>query len=342
MGWLLALCLGAAAKGPALVYVPMTFELPELDGIDRKVLAASLLNAQTRGRVGPLQLVDSQGPLDTWPVEALYAAWIGSARWARGAEVDLIVPVDGQRTAVTIRNATSGEMQLTVGVHLPEPAPPASPASAESWAAALAQRHGVAFDDSGLPWTREEIAPVAAALAMLSDSERVTLEGIHLGRAGKSPRAPRTEYAWYDTTTEPPRINFFNLCFEASRGGFVGPADQPSSPALMTALHEFGHALSDHPRSQAYERYAEATDRVDASTKWRTYRRMGARGPVIDAFRAVRGPTRGPTPYGRAIQESFAEAFALFHADPEALERVMPEVYAWLLMDGHLTWEPGD
>ncbi|MDF3823544.1 hypothetical protein P3G55_26970, partial [Leptospira sp. 96542] len=35
-------------------------------------------------------------------------------------------------------------------------------------------------------------------------------------------------------------------------------------------------------------------------------------------------------------QESFAESYALFHADPKALLRARPAVYRWFASGGHV------
>lgn len=60
-------------------------------------------------------------------------------------------------------------------------------------------------------------------------------------------------------------------------------------------------------------------------------------GPVLKAYRKVLGTTPAPTKYGEeSTAESFAESFALFHADPDALKRVAPKVHRWFAREGHL------
>ena len=62
-----------------------------------------------------------------------------------------------------------------------------------------------------------------------------------------------------------------------------------------------------------------------------------AMGPVLAAYDAALDGAPAPTEYGEShIKESFAESFALFRADPEALERVLPRVHAWFQAGGHL------
>jgi len=59
--------------------------------------------------------------------------------------------------------------------------------------------------------------------------------------------------------------------------------------------------------------------------------------PMLAAFSKLPGAGDGPTIYGRtSLEESFAEAYALHRFDPEALERVAPEMQAWFAAGEHL------
>ena len=58
---------------------------------------------------------------------------------------------------------------------------------------------------------------------------------------------------------------------------------------------------------------------------------------MLAAYRAARGPDKGPTPYGRSsLGESFAESFALYKADPGALRRIYPGLYEWFATGQHM------
>jgi len=53
--------------------------------------------------------------------------------------------------------------------------------------------------------------------------------------------------------------------------------------------------------------------------------------------RVLKDVGRAPTLYGRlSMEEAFAECFALYHVDPEALVRTAPQVYAWFQRGGHI------
>ncbi len=71
----------------------------------------------------------------------------------------------------------------------------------------------------------------------------------------------------------------------------------------------------------------------------RAYRRIQRRSPVLRAYRRALAGRRGPTRYGRtSIHESFAESFALYRGDPQALQRILPKVHLWFERGGHLDW----
>ena len=61
------------------------------------------------------------------------------------------------------------------------------------------------------------------------------------------------------------------------------------------------------------------------------------RGPVIAAFERALGDDQPPTRYGEvSSKEAFAESFALFHADPNALRRASPRLHTWFARGAHL------
>ncbi len=78
--------------------------------------------------------------------------------------------------------------------------------------------------------------------------------------------------------------------------------------------------------AQAFEAmYSEAERLRDGSTS------------IESSYAALPGALEGPTPYGRTnVQESFAEAFALYHLDPDTLRWLTPSVHAWFAASAHL------
>lgn len=179
-----------------------------------------------------------------------------------------------------------------------------------------------------------------------------------------------------DSTEDPPRRVFLYDTKEKHENSlFIGDPQKAYPIVTMCLLHEIGHVLADFARVQAYRtRNQQIADHNQLVERWNSLlaadRLRGAErdalkgklaqigeeserflprfkqiqreyernfGPVHATFRSVRGPDGGPTDYGHTdIEESFAESFALFKADPAALRRIYPEAYDWFASNGHV------
>lgn len=349
---LLALLSGCATH---LRYEPVAFELPPIP-LDHAVLVHAVAQAQEKGRLGALQTRSGE-PIAPEALDAaeLYVLIATAGRWSRGAELDMIVrepgvewiDLDGQ--TVTLWIDRDGAVTVDSGdTPIPWRIPP-SHSDVGRWQREISEAY--ALDGFEGPWGLKELAFVDMALEMLSDEERTALVGVRMVRLADSPRRA-SEMAWYGPSTVPPRLEVYDAAFQEFGHGFVGPLDQPMPTPVMTLLHEFGHAIVDRPLRDTHAawqtarvasermvdpaRFQAAFDRARALRD--CYEGLGRDGPVIASYRSVRGRTRGPTTYGwwRREHESFAEAFALHHLDPDALRRVMPEVAAWFDDEKHL------
>jgi len=86
------------------------------------------------------------------------------------------------------------------------------------------------------------------------------------------------------------------------------------------------------------------TARVDALAAKRALkgmrRRVNQRRPrdgVLAAYREVLGRAPPPTRYGRThVRESFADALAMYHCQPDRLELILPRVHDWFARGGHV------
>jgi hypothetical protein len=118
-------------------------------------------------------------------------------------------------------------------------------------------------------------------------------------------------------------------------------------PALFDEYNELGRKVSaeEAPHFEAMHEQLQEISAVMEQAR-RTLEPMATAAfetPVIRAFMSVPGARSGFTPYGRtSSRESFAEAFSLFRADPEACRRISPEGFAFFASGGHTRRPPGD
>ena len=200
-------------------------------------------------------------------------------------------------------------------------------------------RRGVAVraDD---PWDRVALGVVERALDVLSEPERALVADVVFRREAKAPPELPQATALYHESREATVSLFDRAMLPSAR--FIGSPSAPWPMSAKTVVHELGHALSARPRRRMRELIAQRQGRtisVEAKTRFEA---LGVElfdqdSPAARAFAKLRPPSRGVTPYGRtSVEESFAEAFALYHLDPDALRRIDPAVHAWFAEAGHL------
>lgn len=330
---LLALQLACAPRA-RVVQVPYTLPVATREASDQA--SRGLVHDLDRGR---LVEVHREGRLLTradllaLPEGVAVAAYSVSARPRGPRHFDLWAPLPhGERRAVSV-SVASRVVALAWGPA--SDAPAAGEVATPLGREAVTRRFGLSgVTDGDRRWSSTELSNLDEALARVESEALVALSGVTFVRMASSPRAPARELAWFDPRTEPPRIDVYDLAFDAG-SGTVGPIEDLVEPSVVTLVHELAHALADWPLRQAWQRLQEAPPEEVRSRK-ADVKRLGGRGPVIEAWADVRdGP--GPTDYGRRrLHESFAEAYALHRLDPDALRAVMPEAAAWFDAGGHL------
>lgn len=236
----------------------------------------------------------------------------------------------------------------------------------------LRQRFGITPSELGEPWSAPYYAALGHALAMLSQEELAFLARIPIAREHAIPETEvehRTQ-ARYLRVGGQARIELYDQMLTADETTFCGTVEKPRPSSACVLLHEIGHALADAANTSALAELATArtslraelapllrreaeqgpealvsdaelravvdgVEHVEASAE--RVHRMGEHGPVLRRYRRARSVRKGPTPYGaHSLAESFAEAFALFRSDPEALQRIDPGAHAWFQREGHL------
>lgn len=210
---------------------------------------------------------------------------------------------------------------------------------------------------------------VTAALPFIRTGQAKT------GKRGSKSSEIWGQYHSSGRAEDPREIRLFDTIEGHDQALFIGEPDHPHPLPTMCLLHEIAHAIADYPRivvereearqiaedeklvamwnkqkasgqpddlslqelAQKHEALTRAHKELGLRYKQLAEQYQRSEGPVIAAYVQARGPERGPTKYGRtADSESFAESFALFRADPAALQRIYPNVHAWFTSGGHM------
>ncbi len=303
------------------------------------------------------------------PTASLAALKAALQQDARGAEIDLLLPGEhGERVAVSAHYEPSGTIVITQGP--PLPAGSRTPPTADE----VRARHGITPSDLGeVRWSPAYLEVLDRALALLSSEEKAFVSRILFVREHKS-REPENQglavMALYSRAGGAGRIELYDNLIAADRYMFIGQPHAPQPASVRAILHEVGHALADVSYTAAQRDLIDAVNAYQSDekklSKWiesregdvpseeevgefldkihrvevttHRVRHVGPEGPVIRAFRRARGSGRGPTLYSEDdIEESFADSFALFRADPEALRRIDADALAWFASQGHLS-----
>jgi hypothetical protein len=306
------------------------------------------------------------------PVEVLFGIRMAAMTEMRGVELDLRVTSEARGVHfVTLVHELDGPLRVTdiAATTLSAEAPRAAPSDAE-----LRRRFGIGRLDGGAEgWSAAERQSLERALGILSDRELAQIRDVELRRESAPRRVLPIKGACGLTTLERGelRIEMYDRAFHGDDILFVGSPRAPERESVRLILHEIGHAIAMAPirdfvrdlqrlsadgqrTSDAYVGFrAQASDadrRILEPPLSKTAERMRAvakrlaearpPGPAVAAFSHVPGAASGITRYGRTSpSEAFAEAFSLFHADPDALRRVSPEALAFFQRGGHLVAE---
>ena len=386
------LLMSNCAAGPWLYYESTAFRTEAVERDQRRSLVTQLQEKLGTRPVRQMQdgrwrTLQPAGPglkaLSLPEARALYAL-MGENRF--GAEVDILIRVQGSRPqAVQVRVDPQGAVDVwSSGMTVAQVEVPQG----------FFASHGIGpLQEEGSRWQALEVQAVALAISKLAPEEGALLQGIPIIRA---PSAEDTkEGGLYLQKNCEGSIYVYDRAFLDRDVQFIGSPKAPLPAAVMTMLHELGHALNNHQSRRAfcqYEqqlaqrnalvpklnlavvRYNDLVARFNAGAQNAETRaeiarlqgeldhlrstldrlskenlalaelaaRLLVRGPVLTAYEDALNGAPAPTKYGEShIKESFAESFALFRADPEALKRVLPQVHAWFEAGGHVRTSQG-
>lgn len=213
---------------------------------------------------------------------------------------------------------------------------------------------GLAFEG---PWSAAELAQLQGVLQRLTPAELARLRGVTLVRGGRDAELSGNYEGDYATA----RVVYFDSAFRKPR--LPGSTARPDRDWVL--FHELGHAVmygaDRNAGAQAKAQLARYEARVGEAN-------AAARGPkVAEALAAVKGEARaydealarvdfasdqrrfearmeGRAPVstygGTHIDEFFAEAFAMFKTQPEALAAFDPGIHDYFARGEHVVdWE---
>ena len=298
------------------------------------------------------------GGLKSLSHAALRAIWMASNKRYYGAEFDFKVRLPPKRvTPVSVWISLNGTITFKEG-QWPKYKTPKSPEEVEArWKVGKLKR------TKGRGWSDRALRAIDLAMAQLATEERKILKDIPFTRKKKS--SDKRKGALYIQEGDcDAKIIIYDNAVTAQNLQFTGSLKKVLPATTMVILHEVGHGIhhrsyrkvqcqyirdvnrrnrlakkSNRARGKEQRTLVSQVNQLDKkiSSLEKKVKKWRDRGPVLSAYKKVLKGRRGPTRYGEtSLAESFAESFALYHTDPEALKRVFPRVYSWFKGHGHL------
>jgi hypothetical protein len=283
-----------------------------VDGDGRKQTVTA-----TRAGLGRLDLAE------------LGALWLATSTGDVGGEADMRVRTSKGSVPVTVTIALDGTIVVHSGGR--EADPDEGPLLSED---EIRDQYRLKTTLPG-KWQANERRALAQSLSLLSPAELDVVRGLVFERRAAPPDRDPDKAAVYALDGCRGTISLYSSGVRSDRFRFVGDPTTPRSAVLHSIVHEMGHAFERDAARDAYCAAAR-TSGNRRNDLIRQGNQLVAESPVLRAYLDVKAGEPGPTDYGNASpNESFAESFALFHVDPDALQRTLPRVYAWFKNRGH-------
>jgi hypothetical protein len=237
---------------------------------------------------------------------------------------------------------------------------------------ALEKKYKIKIESGDKDWSDAEIKDLESVIARLSANEAAGLRDYRFirwsttsARAEKDPTYTREgseECGLHEAELESStfKISMYDACFAESTTMAGVPIGQ------FHILHEIGHAMEVVELRKAWEAYNTANDKFNAAVakynqaspkeQEKTKKSVEALGEAEAKARAAMEAATGRslkdfaarttdkpalTDYSKTnTMEAFAEAFALFKANPAGLKASNPDLYDWFVTEAHLAPPP--
>ena len=275
----------------------------------------------------------------------IFAAQAIGKKKYRGFEMDTILEdTSGNLWAITGIN--QGRSLVMRAAKNPKPVPAPKFDTVEQGLSYLKSNFPLgSIREESSQWSIFQLRSIAFALSKLRPQEMVAVRGLHFIRVKDFPRATAARSAVYHRFNNFGSIKVSDKATRAKRS-FLGSPERPILWNSMVYLHEIGHALANrylletHDLFIHWQRQRKIYDQIrqqlspDQLQLIKTYNpfdiltqkefsQFKRKNPVLASYADIPGAIDGPTKYGReSVSESFAESFALYHLDPDALKRI--------------------
>jgi hypothetical protein len=274
-------------------------------------------------------VVTTRAGLGKLDLAELGALWLATSPGDVGGEADLRVRTGRGSVPVTVTIALDGSVVVHSGGR--EADPDEGPLLSED---GIREQYHLKTTLPG-KWQENERRALAQSLSLLSPTELDVVRGLVFERRASPADHDPDKAALYTLDGCRGKISLFSSGVRSDRFRFVGDPTTPRSAVLHSIVHEMGHAFEKDAARDTYcaAMRASGARRNDLIGKGND---LATDNPVLRAYLDVKAGEPGPTDYGNtSAAESFAESFALFHVDPDALQRTLPRVYAWFKSGGH-------
>ncbi len=219
----------------------------------------------------------------------------------------------------------------------------------------LLQQYRLAgIDNAQSAWKQRSINVLADALSYINEQERPYFKDVHFIRDANGMTAANAGLYHFEEKDGVIRqsITIYDNAFSGMHHSFCGSIEAPKSAAHTVMLHEMGHLIANQPiviferklqstideynaLVEQYNRHndpglAERLNKINTDIQNMQSNAVRRPGPIIEEFLSKRSFSEGPTEYANtSAQEAFAESYALFKLDREALERLDPALLRW-------------
>lgn len=314
----LLLAAGPARRAPA----PAKVSVSSLSNKE----VASLVKAHTKNHGRTLAVRGPEGTQSVWPrdpdapklAELPRTTLVGlytvlQLPSPEDAEFDLLIDGPEGTVNVSVWVSEAGHVVVEQGSGY-------APPPAMDPAAFTAKWPDNPLVEEGAPWTPELVGMLDATLAELSARDRARIAGVALVRRP----APRKRVAaageatgrfirmrtsgYFEDADDTPRIELYNNGVPKNETGFVGSVGRPFPRTCFSIMRQVGHRIALQPDT--------GLGPVDDDPE----------APIDDGTTSEKARAALKNPRELA----FSYAYALYHLDPESLERTAPDVFAWM------------